>query len=151
VSTPLKARISNDMKAALRAGDKPRLGAIRLMLAAIKQREIDTRSELDDAQVLSILDKMIKQRRESIAQYESARRQDLVAVERFELEVIQAYMPAALGDAEVNCLIDAALSETGASRAQDIGRVMSRLKSQLQGRADMARVAARVKARLTNC
>ena len=138
------------MKAALRAGDKPRLSAIRLMLAAIKQREIDTRSELDDAQVLSILDKMIKQRRESIAQYESARREDLVAVERFELEVIQAYMPAALDDAEVYRLIDAALTETGASRAQDIGRVMSRLKSQLQGRADMARVAARVKARLTN-
>jgi uncharacterized protein YqeY len=145
------ARISNDMKAALRAGDKPRLSAIRLMLAAIKQREIDTRSELDDAQVLSILEKMIKQRRESIAQYESARREDLVAVERFELEVIQAYMPAALGDDEVYRLIDAALSETGASRAQDIGQVMSRLKSQLQGRADMARVAARVKARLTNC
>jgi uncharacterized protein YqeY len=150
VSSPLKARISNDMKAALRAGDKSRLSAIRLMLTAIKQREIDTRSELDDAQVLSILDKMIKQRRESIAQYESARREDLVALERFEIEVIQAYMPAALDDAEVYHLIDAALTETGASRAQDIGRVMSRLKPQLQGRTDMARVAARVKARLTN-
>ncbi len=145
----LKSRINNDMKSALRAGDKPRLSAIRLMLAAIKQCEIDSRSDLDDTQVLAVLDKMVKQRRESIVQFESARREDLIAVEQFELDVIRSYMPAAMSDAEIGGLIDAALIETGASGVKDMGRVMGHLKPQLQGRADMSAVSARVRARLS--
>jgi uncharacterized protein len=133
MSEPLKSRIVADMKAALRAGDKARLGAIRLMIAAIKQREIDSRSELDDAQTLAILDKMIKQRRESIAQYGSAGRSDLVAAEEFEIDVIQAYV-----------------AKAGSSGIQDMGKVMSLLKPQVQGRADMAAISARVKARLSS-
>jgi uncharacterized protein len=111
----LKARINDDMKTALRAGDRPRLGTIRLMLAAINQREIDTRTELNDAEVVAILDKMVKQRRESIAQYQSAHRGDLVAAEQFELDLIRSYMPAALSDEEVARLIDASLTESDAS------------------------------------
>jgi uncharacterized protein YqeY len=149
MSEPLKSRLSADMKAALRAGDKARLGAIRLMLAAIKQREIDNRSELDEAQALAVLDKMVKQRRESIVQYESARREDLVAIEQFELEVIREYMPAMLSDVEIDRLIDAAQTQTGASGLQDMGKLMAHLKRQLQGRADMAAVSSRVKARLS--
>ncbi len=145
----LKTRLSEDMKTALRAGDKARLGAIRLMLAAIKQREVDTRQALDDTQVLGVLDKMVKQRRESIAQYQAARRDDLVSSERFELEVISDYLPAALSETEVEHLIDAALEATGARSMQDIGKVMGYLKPQLQGRADMASVSIRVKTRLT--
>jgi uncharacterized protein YqeY len=145
----LKTRLSEDMKTALRAGDKARLGAIRLMLAAIKQREIDTRQALDDTQVLGILDKMVKQRRDSIAQYQAARREDLVSAEQFELEVISDYLPAALSEAEVEQLIDAALEATSARSAQDMGKVMGHLKPQLQGRADMALVSTRVKTRLT--
>ena len=145
----LKARLSEDMKTALRAGDKARIGAIRLMLAAIKQREIDTRQALDDTQVLGILDKMVKQRRDSITQYQAARREDLVSAERFELEVISDYLPAALSGAEVEQLIDAALEATGARSVQDMGKVMGHLKPQLQGRADMALVSTRVKTRLT--
>lgn len=147
--SPLTARISEDMKVALRARDKPRLGAIRLILAAIKQREIDTRRVLNDAEVLAILDKMVKQRRESIAQYQSARRDDLAMVEQFELELIRGYMPAALSDEEVGRLIDAALAETGASGPRDMGKVIGLLKPQLQGRADMGAVSTRVKARLS--
>lgn len=149
MSSPLTARISEDMKAALRARDKPRLGAIRLILAAIKQREIDTRRVLNDAEVLAILDKMVKQRRESITQYQSARRDDLAMVEQFELELIRGYMPAALSDEEVGGLIDAALAETGASGPRDMGKVIGFLKPQLQGRADMGAVSTRVKARLS--
>jgi uncharacterized protein len=145
----LKTRLSEDMKTALRAGDKARLGAIRLMLAAIKQREIDTRQALDDTQVLGILDKMVKQRRDSIAQYQAARREDLVSAEQFELEVISDYLPAALSEAEVEQLIDAALEATSARSAQDMGKVMGHWKPQLQGRADMALVSTRVKTRLT--
>jgi uncharacterized protein YqeY len=145
----LKARINDDMKTALRAGDRPRLGTIRLMLAAINQREIDTRTELNDAEVVAILDKMVKQRRESIAQYQSARRGDLVAAEQFELDLIRSYMPAALSDEEVARLIDASLTESDASSLRDMGKVMRLLKPQLQGRADMAAVSARVKTRLS--
>jgi len=150
MSVPLKSRITDDMKAALRAGDKPRLAAIRLMLAAIKQREVDARSEVDDTQVLAILDKMVKQRRESIAQYESARRPDLAAIEQFELETIQGYMPAMLNDAELEALIDTAISTIGASGVKDMGKVISVLRPQVQGRADMAAVSARVKTRLSD-
>ena len=145
----LKARINDDMKTALRAGDRPRLGTIRLMLAAINQREIDTRTELNDAEVVAILDKMVKQRRESIAQYQSARRGDLVAAEQFELDLILSYMPAALSDDEVARLIDASLTESDASSLRDMGKVMRLIKPQLQGRADMAAVSARVKTRLS--
>jgi uncharacterized protein YqeY len=145
----LKARINDDMKTALRAGDRPRLGTIRLMLAAINQREIDTRTELNDAEVVAILDKMVKQRRESIAQYQSARRGDLVAAEQFELDLIRSYMPAALSDEEVARLIDASLTESDASSLRDMGKVMRLIKPQLQGRADMAAVSARVKTRLS--
>jgi uncharacterized protein YqeY len=145
----LKARINDDMKTALRAGDRPRLGTIRLMLAAINQREIDTRTELNDAEVVAILDKMVKQRRESIAQYQSARRGDLVAAEQFELDLIRSYMPAALSDEEVARLIDASLTESDASSLRDMGKVMRLLKPQLQGRTDMAAVSARVKTRLS--
>jgi uncharacterized protein YqeY len=120
------------------------------MIAAIKQREIDSRSELDDAQTLAILDKMIKQRRESIAQYGSAGRSDLVAAEEFEIDVIQAYMPAPLSARDIARLIDAALAKAGSSSIQDMGKVMSLLKPQVQGRADMAAISARVKARLSS-
>jgi uncharacterized protein YqeY len=150
MSVPLKSRITDDMKAALRAGDKPRLATIRLMLAAIKQREVDSRSEVDDAQVLTILDKMVKQRRESITQYESGHRPDLAAIEQFELETIQGYMPAMLNDAEIDGLIEAAISTTGAVGVQDMGKVIGALRPQVLGRADMAAVSTRVRARLTN-
>lgn len=144
----LKARIQEDMKAAMKAGDKPRLGTIRLMLAAIKQREVDERIELDDSQVLSVLDKMVKQRRDSIAQFAAAGREDLVKIEALEIEVIQSYLPRALSDDEIATLIDAALAASGASAMSDMGRVMGVLKPQVQGRADMGAVSALVKARL---
>lgn len=145
----LKKRIEGDMKAALRAGDKRRLGTIRLILAAIKQREVDERIVLDDAQVLAVLDKMAKQRRESVAQYQAAGRQDLVEQESFELEVIQGYMPVPLSEAELDTLISAAVTETGASSIKDMGKVMGVLKPRVQGRADMGAVSARIKAILS--
>ncbi|MFA7097533.1 MAG: GatB/YqeY domain-containing protein [Gammaproteobacteria bacterium] len=145
----LKKRIEGDMKAALRAGDKRRLGTIRLILAAIKQREVDERIVLDDAQVLAVLDKMAKQRRESVAQYQAAGRQDLVEQESFELEVIQGYMPVPLSEAELDALISAAVTETGASSIKDMGKVMGVLKPRVQGRADMGAVSARIKAILS--
>lgn len=137
------------MKAALRAGDKRRLGAVRLILAAVKQREIDERITLDDTQVLAVLDKMAKQRRESIAQYQAAGRQDLVEQEAFELEVIQGYMPAALSEAELDAAIDTAIAEAGASSIKDMGKVMGILKPRVQGRADMGAVSARIKVKLS--
>ncbi len=145
----LKARIQEDMKAALKAGDKARLSAIRLIMAAIKQREVDERVELDDQQVLAVLGKMAKQRRESIAQYQAAGRDDLAQKEQAELEIIQSYLPEALSDEEIEGLIAAAIRETGASGIRDMGKVMAHLKPQLQGRADMAQVSARVKAALS--
>ncbi|QIK37337.1 GatB/YqeY domain-containing protein [Caldichromatium japonicum] len=144
----LKSRIQDDMKSALKAGDKTRLGVIRLILAAIKQREIDERIELDDAQTLAVLDKLIKQRRDAIAQYETAGREDLAAAERFEIEVIQGYLPPALTEAEIGELITSAIAEQGAQGLSDMGRVMNVLRSKLQGRADLGAVSALVKQRL---
>jgi uncharacterized protein len=145
----LKQRLQDDMKAAMKAGDKRRLGVVRLINAAIKQREVDERVELDDTQVLVVLDKMLKQRRDSISQYEQAGREDLAAQERFEVEVCQAYMPAALSDDEIAGLIADAIDSTGASSMQDMGKVMALLKPKLQGRADMAAVSKQIKTRLT--
>jgi hypothetical protein len=144
----LKAQIQSDMKTAMKAGDKVRLGVIRLILAAVKQREVDERIELDDAQVLAVLDKMVKQRRDSIEQFGAAGRQDLVDVERFEVEVIQGYLPAALSEAELTALIESAVTASGAAAMSDMGRVMAVLRPQVQGRADMGAVSAMVKRRL---
>ncbi|MGH8293793.1 MAG: GatB/YqeY domain-containing protein [Gammaproteobacteria bacterium] len=145
---PLKDRIIADMKDALRAGDKPRLGVIRLMLAAIKQREVDERIQLDDIQVLAVLDKMLKQRRESIAQFEKGQRADLVAQEQAEAAVIQSYLPAQLGEAELDKLIADAIQKSGAASMRDMGKVMGLVKPQVQGRADMGAVSTRIKAKL---
>ncbi|MBK5930669.1 GatB/YqeY domain-containing protein [Halochromatium salexigens] len=144
----LKARLQADMKAAMKSGDKARLGVIRLIHAAIKQREVDERSELDETQVLAVLDKMLKQRRDSVAQYSEAGREDLAEKERFEIEICQDYMPAALSDEEIDALINSAIADTGAAGMQDMGKVMGLLKPKLQGRADMAAVSGAVKARL---
>jgi uncharacterized protein YqeY len=144
----LKTRITDDMKAAMRAKDAARLSAVRLLLAAIKQKEVDERIALDDAQVVAIVERLLKQRRESIGQYEAAGREDLASVERFEAEVLTAYLPAQLGDAEVDAAIAAAIAETGAAGQKDMGRVMGVLKARLAGRADMGAVSARVKSRL---
>ena len=145
----LKDRIQEDMKAAMRAKDKSRLGAIRLILAAIKQREIDERIELDDTQMLGVLEKMIKQRRESLAQYQNAGRDDLAAQETFEIELIQSYLPAPLSEADLETLIANAITATGARSLRDMGKIMALIKDQAQGRADLAAVSARVKARLS--
>ncbi|MBI2223540.1 MAG: GatB/YqeY domain-containing protein [Betaproteobacteria bacterium] len=144
----LKARISDDMKAAMRAKDAPRLGAIRLLLAAMKQKEVDERVELTDTDVISIIEKMIKQRRDSIAQYEAGNRRDLADAERFEITVLQAYMPQALSDAEIAAAIAEAVQSSGAKAMSDMGKVMALLKPKLAGRADMGKVSALVKARL---
>lgn len=145
----LKERITEDMKQAMRARDAARLSAIRLLLAAIKQREVDGRKSLDDAEVVAVIDKMIKQRRDAQAQYQKAGRDDLARAEGFEIEVLSAYLPAAASEAEIAQAIDAALRETGAGSLADLGRVMSLLKPRLAGRADLARVSAMVKARLS--
>jgi len=144
----IKDRIQQDMKDAMRARNKARLATIRLILAAIKQREVDERIELDDAQVIAVLDKMVKQRRDSIAQFDQAGRDDLVAQENGELEIITAYLPAALSEAEIDRLVDEALATTGASTLRDMGRVMAELKPRLAGRADLGAVSALIKARL---
>jgi uncharacterized protein len=145
----LKDRVTEDMKSAMRSGDKRRLGVIRLLLAAVKQREVDERiPALDDDQVVATLDKMVKQRRESISQYEKAGRTDLADQEHYEVSVLQEYLPAALSEAEIDALIDAAVTDTGASSIKDMGKVMGILKPQMQGRADMGAVSARIKARL---
>lgn len=144
----LRAQISEDMKAAMRAKETSRLSAIRLLLAAIKQREVDERKELDDIEIVGVVEKMIKQRRESISQYEKASRADLVEVEQFELEVLQAYMPQQLSDAEIDAAVAAALAASGAQGMRDMGKVMAILKPQLSGRADMSAVSTMVKARL---
>ena len=144
----LKARIQEDMKAAMRGGDKRRLGIIRLILAAIKQREVDERIELDDVQVAVVLDKMLKQRRESLSQYEQAGRADLAEQEQYEMGVVQAYLPQPLSPAEIDTLIGQAITEAGASGIKDMGKVMALLKPQLQGRADMSTVSAQIKAKL---
>ena len=137
------------MKDALRGRDKPRLGVIRLILAAVKQREVDERIELDDAQINAVLDKMSKQRRDSLDQFEKAGRDDLVEQEKFELGILKAYLPEPLSDAEIGALIEEAVQTTGASSIKDMGKVMGLLKSKLQGRADMGAVSGKIKARLT--
>ena len=144
----LKARITEDMKSAMRAKDTARLSAIRMLLAAIKQREVDERIELTDADVLAVIEKMIKQRRDSITQFEAGRREDLAAVERAEVAVLAAYLPAQADDAEIDAMIAAAIAATGAAGPAGIGKVMAEVKPKLAGRADMAAVAARIKARL---
>lgn len=144
----LKNRITEDMKQAMRDQNKPKLQAIRLITAAMKQKEVDERVELTDADVLAILDKMIKQRRESIRQYEAANRHDLAAQESFEIEIIQAYLPAQLSEAEIEALVVDALKTTGASTPHDMGKVMGLLKPKLQGRADMGIVSQKIKAKL---
>ena len=145
----LKARITDDMKDALRAKDAARLSTLRLLLAAIKQREVDERKETSDADVLAIIDKMVKQRRDSIAQFEAGHRKDLADAERAEIEVLQSYRPAQLSDAEIDAAIVAALEQAGTAGPAAMGRVMGTLKAQLAGRADMAAVSARVKAKLS--
>ena len=144
----LRERITEDMKSAMRAGNKERLGTIRLALAAIKQREVDERITLDDPQVLGVLEKMIKQRRESITQFESGGRADLVSKETAEIEVLQAYLPAQMNPAEIDALITAAITATGASSIKDMGKVMAAVKPKAQGRADMGAVSARIKQKL---
>ncbi len=144
----LKPHLTADMKSSMRSGDKARLKVIRMILAAIKQVEVDERIELDDARVIAVLDKMAKQRRESISQFEQAGRDDLVEIEKAELEVIQHYLPEALSEEEIRQLIDAAIAETGASDMKQMGQVMGKLKPQLQGRADMGQVSQLIKARL---
>ena len=144
----LKARITEDMKNAMRAKDAPRLSTVRLLLAAIKQREVDERKELTDADVLAVIDKMVKQRRDSIAQFEAGKRPDLVAVEQAELVVLQGYQPQQLAEGEIDALVAAAIVATGAAGPAAMGRVMAELKPKLAGRADMTVVSAKVKARL---
>ena len=144
----LKQQITDAMKAAMKGGDKPRLGVIRLMLAASKQREVDERIELDDAQVLAVLDKMVKQRRDSIQQYEDAGRDELAAAEAAEITVIQDFLPEELSDAEIGAIIDAAISDSGAESMRDMGKVMAIVKPKVQGRADVGKVSGLVKQKL---
>jgi hypothetical protein len=144
----LRLRITEDMKTAMRAKDVPRLGAIRLLQAAIKQREVDERIELDDAQVVAVIEKMLKQRRDSISQYEAANRHDLADIEKFEVTVLQAYMPQALSDADVEGFVVAAIAASGAAGVKDMGKVMAAVKPQVAGRADMGKVSALIKAKL---
>jgi len=145
---PLKAQIADDMKSAMRAKDAPRLAAIRLLMAGIKQREVDERIELDDAGVIAIVEKQIKQRRDAITQYEAGGRPELAASERFEMQVLEAYLPARLSDAEIDAVVASAVASTGATGVKDMGKVMAAVKPQLAGRADMAAVSARIKAAL---
>ena len=144
----LKHRINEDVKAAMRSKEKDRLGALRLITASIKQREVDERIELDDTQVMAVLDKMAKQHRDSIEQYTKADRPDLVEQEQFELDIILGYLPRPLDTEEINAMIDEAMAATGAASMKDMGKVMGQLKGALQGRADMGKVSALVKARL---
>jgi uncharacterized protein YqeY len=145
----LKERITEDMKAAMRAGEKDRLGTIRLVLAAIKQREVDERISLDDTQVLAVLEKMVKQRKEAITQFDSGGRADLVAKEQAEIGVLQQYLPAQMSAAEIDALIASAIGATGATSIKDMGKVMGMVKAQAQGRADMGAVSARIKQKLS--
>ncbi|HTD31084.1 MAG TPA: GatB/YqeY domain-containing protein [Steroidobacteraceae bacterium] len=144
----LKDRITEDMKSAMRAGEKERLGTVRLALAAIKQREVDERISLDDTQVLAVLEKMIKQRREAITQFQSGGRADLVAKESAEISVLQQYLPAQMSEAEIDTLIQEAIQSTGAASVKDMGKVMAVVKPKAQGRADMGALSARIKQKL---
>jgi uncharacterized protein len=144
----LKARITEDMKAAMRAGEKDRLSCIRMLQAGIKQREVDERTTLDDAQVLAVIDKMIKQRKESVAQFQAGNRADLVAKESAEIAVLSSYLPAQLSAAELDVLVREAIAATGAASMKDMGKVMGALKPKVQGRADMGALSARIKSAL---
>lgn len=144
----IKSQISDDVKAAMRSKDKERLGALRLIQAAFKQKEVDERIELSDEQTIVILDKMAKQHRDSIDQFQQANRNDLVEIEQFELNIIESYLPTQLSETEINGLIDEAISNTGAESIKDMGKVMGILKGKLQGRADMGQVSALIKSRL---
>jgi uncharacterized protein len=145
----LKDRITDDMKAAMRSGEKERLGLIRMITAAIKQREVDERITLEDAQVLSVLEKMIKQRKESLVQFQAGNRQDLVDKEAAEITLLQGYLPSQLSGSEIDALISDAIAATGAASIKDMGKVMGLIKGKAQGRADMAAVGAKIKARLS--
>ena len=145
----LKTQLTDDMKTAMKGGDKARLGVIRLILAAVKQREVDERIELDDPQVLAVLEKMVKQRRDSITQFDAANRQDLADIERAEMAVIETYLPAKLDAAAIQAAIDTAVAETGASGPADMGKLMAVLKPRLAGQADMGEVSKLVKQRLS--
>jgi hypothetical protein len=149
MSLNLRLQINEDMKTAMRAKDTARLAAIRLLLAAMKQREVDERIELTDADVLAIIDKMMKQRRDSFSQFEAAGRKDLADIEQFEMTVLLGYMPQQLSAAEIDAAIEQAISASGAANAQDMGKVMAILKPQLAGRADVGKVSGQVKARLS--
>ena len=144
----LKERITEDMKSAMRSGEKDRLGLIRMLQAAIKQREVDERIALDDAQTLAVIEKMIKQRKESVAQFQAGNRADLVAKESAEIALLTGYLPAQLGDAELATLVREAVASTGASSMKDMGKVMAALKPKVQGRADMGALSARIKSAL---
>jgi len=144
----LKARISEDMKNAMRAKDSARLGAIRLLLSAIKQREVDERIEVNDTQVVEAIEKMLKQRRDSISQYEAASRNDLADVEKFEVSVLQEYLPQALTEAEVDAIIQQAIADSGAAGIKDMSKVMAAVKPQVVGRADMGKISGLIKAKL---
>ena len=144
----LKGTITDDMKTAMKAGDKDRLKVVRLILAAIKQVEVDSRKELDDAGTLGVLDKMVKQRRDSVEQFEKGGREDLAAIERAEIEVLETYLPEQLSDAELDAMIDEVITAVGAESIRDMGKVMGAIKAKAAGRADMGAVGARVKARL---
>ena len=144
----LKDRITDDMKTALKAGDKERLATIRLAIAAIKQREVDERISLDDAQVLAVLEKMIKQRREAITQFQTGGRADLVAKETAEIGVLQGYLPAQMSEAELDALIAQSIAASGATSVKDMGKVMALVRPKAQGRADMGQVSARIKQKL---
>ena len=146
----IKDRLTDDMKAALRAGEKDRLGTIRMALAAIKQREVDERIELGDAELLATMEKLVKQRRESIRMYREGKREDLAAKEEAEIEVLSAYLPEPLGPAELERLVDSVIESTGATSVRDMGKVMAAIKQQAQGRADMGAVSGLVKSRLSS-
>jgi uncharacterized protein len=145
----LKERITDDMKAAMRSGERERLGVIRMITSAIKQREVDERITLEDAQVLSVLEKMIKQRKESLEQFKAGNRQDLVDKEAAEIALLQGYMPSQLSGAELDALIDEAVAASGAKSIKDMGKVMAVIKAKAQGRADMAAVGAKIKTKLS--
>lgn len=145
----LKARITNDMKVAMKAKDKQAVKAVRMILGAIKQREVDERIELDDAEVLAVIQKMVKQRNDSIAQFTQAKRDDLVAVEEAELAIINTYRPAQLSEAEVASAVDKAIADSGASSMQDMGKLMGLLKAQLDGKADMGSISALIRSKLS--
>lgn len=149
MTTSLKQQIQDDMKTALRAHDKQRLGVVRLILAAIKQVEVDERVELDDTRITQILSKMIKQRRDSIAQYDQAKRDDLADQERLEVKIIQTYLPEPLSEADIDRMVSEAITKVGATSVKEMGKVMAELKDRLQGRADMTQISAKIKARLT--